>query len=105
MRPSFLILCLCLGLGTGCVTAPPVHPRALVCNELCAMALGQGDLNRAEVRCDLGLQFAPQYADLWVNKGLIALRRGQTDVAKDLFIKALRYNSEQAQAYNNLGYI
>lgn len=90
---------------SACVSAPPPHPRALECNELCAQYLGAGDLTRAEVQCDLGLQFSPHYADLWVNKGLIALRRGQTDTAKDHFIKALRYNQEQAQAYNNLGYI
>jgi tetratricopeptide (TPR) repeat protein len=88
-----------------CLHTPPPHPRAIEANELCAQYIGMDDLTRAEVQCDLGLQFAPQYADLWVNKGLIALRRGQQDNAKDCFIKALRYNQEQAQAYNNLGYI
>jgi tetratricopeptide (TPR) repeat protein len=88
-----------------CLTVPPPHPRALECNELCAQYIGAGDLTNAEVQCDLGLQFSPQYADLWVNKGLISLRRGQEDKAKENFIKALRYNQEQAQAYNNLGYI
>ncbi|MBX7114579.1 MAG: tetratricopeptide repeat protein [Myxococcaceae bacterium] len=96
---------LLLIVATGCLSSPPVHPRALECNELCAQYIGTGDLTRAEVQCDLGLQFSPQYADLWVQKGLIALRRGQTPTAKEHFIKALRYNQEQAQAYNNLGYI
>jgi tetratricopeptide (TPR) repeat protein len=94
-----------VALLASCLSAPPVHPRALECNELCAQYIGAGDLTRAEVQCDLGLQFSPQYSDLWVQKGLIALRRGQTSVAKDNFIKALRFNQEQAQAYNNLGYI
>ncbi|MHB8877162.1 MAG: tetratricopeptide repeat protein, partial [Myxococcaceae bacterium] len=62
-------------------------------------------LTRAEVQCDLGLQFSPQYSDLWVNKGLIYLRRGNDEKAKEAFIKAARYNQEQAQAYNNLGFI
>lgn len=96
---------LTLALLSACLSSPPVHPRALECNELCAQYIGAGDLTRAEVQCDLGLQFSPQYSDLWVQKGLIALRRGQTSVAKDHFIKALRFNQEQAQAYNNLGYI
>jgi tetratricopeptide (TPR) repeat protein len=64
-----------------------------------------GDLEMADIQCDLGLQFAPQYADLWTNKGIIALQRGQKDVAKERFIKALRYNQNQAQAYQNLGFI
>jgi len=90
---------------TGCVAAKPLPPRALECNELCTLYIQQDDLIKAEVQCDLGLQFAPEYADLWNNKGLIALKRNQTDKAKEYFIKALRYNQEQAQAYNNLGYI
>ncbi|MBL9037853.1 MAG: tetratricopeptide repeat protein [Archangium sp.] len=92
-------------LFVGCFGIPPPTQRALECNELCAQYLSAGDLERAEVQCDLGLQFSPQYADLYVNKGLIALRRNQLSAAKELFIKALRYNQEQAQAYNNLGFI
>jgi tetratricopeptide (TPR) repeat protein len=97
-------LMFCLPLA-GCLSTPPPHPRALECNELCARYIDAANLVQAEVQCDLGLQFSPQYADLWVNKGLIALRRSQEDKAKEFFIKALRYNQEQAQAYNNLGYI
>ena len=102
MKRCVALSVLCL---TGCLSTPPPHPRALEANELCAQYIGAADLVHAEVQCDLGLQFSPQYADLWVNKGLIALRRGQDSVAKEHFIKALRYNQEQAQAYNNLGYI
>ncbi len=89
----------------GCITTPAPHPRALEANELCVQYLNQNDLVKAEVQCDLGLQFSPQYADLWSNKGLIHLKRQQMDPAKECFIKALRYNQELAQAYNNLGYI
>lgn len=91
--------------GAGCLRAPPPHPRALENNEYCAQYLSSGNLEKAEVHCDLGLSFSPEYSDLYVNKGLIALRRGQDDVAKELFLKALRHNQEQAQAYSNLGYI
>lgn len=72
---------------------------------MCAQYVAQGDLTRAEIHCDLGLQFSPQYADLWSNKGLIALKQNQIGVAREHFIKALRYNQELAQAYNNLGFI
>src|SRR5579871_2942946 len=101
-RPLLLLALACL---PACLSTPPPHPRALEANELCTQYINNGDLTRAEVQCDLGLQFSPQYADLWVNKGLIAFRRGQNDAAKEAFIKALRYNQEQAQAYNNLGVI
>jgi Flp pilus assembly protein TadD len=72
---------------------------------LCAIHIAQGNLVAAEDQCDLGLQFSPQYADLWVNKGIIAHKRGQDDKAKEALIKALRLNNEQQQAYNNLGII
>jgi len=88
-----------------CIRTPPPHPRALEENELCSQYLHMGDLERADARCDVGLQFSPQYGDLWTNKGIIALQRGQKELAKERLIKALRFNQEQAQAYLNLGYI
>jgi len=95
-----------LSLGSfACLRTPPPHIRALEANELCTQYLHLGDIERAEVQCDLGLQFAPHYGDLWTNKGIIALFRGHFEEAKKLFIKALRYNPNQAQAYHNLGLI
>jgi Tfp pilus assembly protein PilF len=88
-----------------CRTAAPISPRALECNELCAQYVGAGQLEKAEIQCDLGLQFAPEYADLWVNKGNIANAKKDTKLAKEFYIKALRYNQDQASAYNNLGTI
>ncbi|MFP2932554.1 tetratricopeptide repeat protein [Pyxidicoccus sp. 3LG] len=88
-----------------CVNTPPPHPRAEINNELCAQELTKGDLVRAETYCDLGLEFSPQYADLWANKGLIAMYSGRNDDAKKHFIKALRFNQEHLQAYQNLGSI
>lgn len=92
-------------LAAACATTPTFHPRALENNEFCTQYLSQGDLNKAERHCDLGLEFSPQYADLWVNKGIIAYKRGQYDRAKDAYIKAIKYNNEHASAYNNLGVI
>jgi tetratricopeptide (TPR) repeat protein len=97
-----LLLC---ALLSSCVRAPPIHPRAVENNQFCAQYIVSGDLDKAEVYCDLSLQFSPFYPDAWVNKGLIHLKRGNNDKAKDAFIKALRYNQEMAQAYNNLGWI
>lgn len=92
-------------VGLGCVSVPPVHERALINAELCSQSLQADDLVKADVYCDLGLQFSPHYADLWVNKGLIAMKKGDHETAKKHFIKALRHNQEQAQAYQNLGVI
>ena len=90
-------------LATGCAHSPQPHARALAHNDLCAEQLTRGELVEAEANCDLGLEYAPRYGNLWVNKGLIALRDGRKADAKAHFIKAIRYNQEQLQAYQNLG--
>ncbi len=100
LRPAFALPLL---LATSCITTPPPSDRALVNNELCTQEIAKGDLKQAEVYCDLGLEFAPQYADLWANKGLIAMYAGNKSKAKEHFIKAIRFNQEHAAAYMNLG--
>jgi tetratricopeptide (TPR) repeat protein len=96
-------LTLPLFLASGCVTTPPPSDRALVNNELCTQEIAKGNLKQAEVYCDLGLEFAPQYADLWTNKGLIAMLTGNKKQAKEHFIKAIRFNQEHAAASLNIG--
>jgi tetratricopeptide (TPR) repeat protein len=106
--PSFrsaLALPLLLASASGCITTPPPNERALVNTELCTQQLNAGDLKQAEVYCDLALEFAPQFADIWVNKGLIAMYSGDKAKAKEHFIKAIRFNQEHAAAYMNLGVI
>ncbi|MFY0524317.1 hypothetical protein ACN28I_14480 [Archangium gephyra] len=34
--------------------------------------LDKGNYEQATISCELGLEFAPRYADLWNNKGLIS---------------------------------
>lgn len=94
-----------LVLASGCINTPPPSERALVNNELCVQELSRGNCKQAEVYCDLGLEFAPQYGDLWNNKGLIGMCMKDVKAAKEAFIKSIRFNSEQASAYTNLGKI
>lgn len=103
MRSLRSALAIPLLLASACVTTPPPSDRALVNNELCTQELNKGDLKQAEVYCDLGLEFAPQYADLWANKGLIAMYSGNKKLAREHFIKAIRFNQEHAASYMNLG--
>lgn len=104
MQPR-LTTALLVGLMSSCASVPAPHPRALEASQLCALYASQGELQTADDQCDLGLQFSPQFADLWVNKGVVAYHRGQLEKAKEYLIKALRLNQDQAQAYNNLGMI
>ncbi len=102
---SSLRLCslLPLLLAVGCINTPPPNERALFNNERCTQELAHQNCAQAKIYCDLGLEFAPQYADLWTNEGLISLCLGNKKQAKENFIKAIRFNQEQASAYMNLG--
>ena len=53
-----------LAASTACLRAPQVHPRALENNELCAQYISNGLLDRAEVHCDLGLEFSEPWTDV-----------------------------------------
>lgn len=98
-----LLILLVLGL-CGCPPArPAIHERALILNEQCAAFIARDKLDDAETACDQGLRFSDHYADLWVNKGLIAKQRGLPAEAKEHLIKAIRLNQEHAPAYLNLG--
>jgi tetratricopeptide (TPR) repeat protein len=103
MRSLRSALAIPLLLASACITTPPPTDRALVNNELCVKEIEKGDLKQAEVYCDLGLEFAPQYPDLWANKGLIAMYSGNKKLAREHFIKAIRFNQDHAAAYMNLG--
>src|SRR6218665_168934 len=103
MRLLRSALALPLLLVSGCLKTPPPSDRALVNNELCTQEIAKGNCQQAEVYCDLGLEFSPHYADLWSNKGLIAMCVGDKKKAKEHFIKAIRLNQDQASAHMNLG--
>jgi tetratricopeptide (TPR) repeat protein len=84
---------------------PKPHPRAVESSAACARLVQAGDLDGAETQCELGLEFAPHWGDLWVNKGLVHLGRGQRREAKEAFQRALQLNPDQAQAHNDLGLV
>jgi Flp pilus assembly protein TadD len=90
-------------LVSACINTPPPSDRAKVNNELCTQELSRGNCKQARVYCELGLEFAPQYADLWSNMGLVSICEGDKKKAKEAFIKAIRFNQAQASAYLNLG--
>ncbi len=101
VRPSLLLPLL---LATGCAHKE-VQPNeaALIDNELCAQQLNQGHLSEAEKYCDEGLEKDPKSADLWTNKGIIALKAGDQKLAREHLLKAVRFNPELAIAHMNLG--
>lgn len=105
-RSTKTLAALCALLcAAGCKTAAPIHPRAAEHNAACAEYLAQGDLDRAETRCNLALEFNPDYPEPFNNKGVIAIRRNDLPAAKELFVKAIRLNQDFAEAHNGLGFV
>lgn len=90
---------------TACKTASPVHPLAMEHNQYGAQYLEQGNLEKAQHRFELALEYNPDYPEPYNNLCLVWIKRGNLDKAKDLCIKALRLNNDFAEAHNNLGYI
>jgi tetratricopeptide (TPR) repeat protein len=91
-----------LVLVAACLHAPK-HPEATRAANACARHLQDDRLDEAEAECALGLEFAPDDADLWVNRGLVLLRRGKKVRAREAFETALANNPDALQAHNNLG--
>ena len=77
-RPTLALSSAAALLLGACVPTPPVHTCPRFHDELCEQRLEKGNLDEAEIYCDLGLEFSPEYARLWVLKGRIAL---QSDTA------------------------
>jgi Tfp pilus assembly protein PilF len=90
--------------STGCKTVVPIHPRAAEHTQYCAEYLAQGDLEKAETRCHLALEFNPDMPEPYNLLGLIEMRRDHWDAAKEYYIKAIHLNQDLAEAHNNLGY-
>ena len=97
------LLPLLLAVGCAARSAAPRNERALIDNELCAQQIVQGNLTQAEDYCDQGLQLEPKSAELWSNKGLIAMQAGDAKLAREHLLKAVRYDPELAIAHMNLG--
>lgn len=83
----------------------PIGGRPAEENARCVVAINANNLDDAEIACGHGLEFAPDDPDLVSNRGLIFRLRGDDAHAKEWFIRAIRLNQENAQAYTNLGAI
>lgn len=98
---SWLVLAALLVVG--CVGAAPLPPRALELNQAGAEALAAGDLETADARLSLALEYHPRFVDALVNLGLVELQRGNFSRARRLLARARRYNQDVAQPHHGLG--
>jgi len=82
-----------------------IPPQAVDNATWCAKYVNNGDLDQAEARAKLAIEFSPKYAEAWNCRGLVEYRRGHLDLAIDYIKRALAYKNDFAEALNNLGAI
>lgn len=99
MRFPFVWFC----LATGCAGAAPLPPRALELNDAGAQALAEGNLETADARLSLALEYSPHFVDALVNLGLVECQRGNFTRAHQLLLRARRINPDVAQPHHALG--
>ena len=101
-RPAWILA----GIGfslLGCAGTAPLPPKALALNRAGAEALARGDLETADARLSLALEYSPRFVEALVNQGLVELQRGNFERARELITRARRVNSDVAQPHHALG--
>jgi tetratricopeptide (TPR) repeat protein len=93
---ALLSLCACTG------TAPLPEP-ALALNRAGAEALAAGQLELADARLSVALEYSPHFVEALVNLGLVELERGNFARSRQLFERARRLNPDIAQPHHGLG--
>jgi len=94
------------GLGIsllGCAGTAPLPPQAVALNRAGAEALARGDLETADARLSLALEYSPRFVEALVNQGLLELQRGNFERARELLMRARRLNADVAQPHHALG--
>lgn len=99
---SVFVLALLVALPA-CKGAAPLPPKALALNHAGVEALQKGDLETADARFSLALEYNPHFVEALTNMGLVEMQRGNFDRARQLLNRARRLNPDIAQPYHGLG--
>lgn len=92
-------------LTTACLRTPPPNEHALQNADQCVQYLDMKDIERAQIHCELALQFAPQWAVAHLNMGLVHYTKGDSKAAREAYVRALRHDPNLSKAHNNIGVI
>lgn len=100
------IVVFALGLALGgfaCAGSAPLPAKAVALNRAGVDALAAGDLETADARFSLALEYNPNFVDALTNQGLVELQRGNFERARQLLTRARRLNPDVAQPHHALG--
>jgi tetratricopeptide (TPR) repeat protein len=104
MKRCFAALAAVLALSAAaCNGAAPLPPKAQELNAAGVEALAQGDLETADARFALALEYSGNFVEALVNQALVEMQRGNFENARRLLKRAKRLNPDVAQPYHGLG--
>jgi tetratricopeptide (TPR) repeat protein len=98
-----VLLAVALLVLGGCMRPALLPPKAIALNREGAQALASGDLELAEARVALALEYNPRFTEAWVNLGLVEMRRDNLDRARRDFLKARELNPDLPAPHHALG--
>src|ERR1700730_13816419 len=93
-NPLTVLPILLLPALVGCVHPAPLPAKAIELNRDGAAAMATGDLEKAEARIALALEYNPRFTEAWVNLGIVEMDRGNFARAHHDFIKARDLNPD-----------
>lgn len=105
-QPQSLLSCILVVLSswfTACAGQAPLQPKAVALNQDGVEALAHGQLDVAEARFALALEFHPRFVDALVNLGLVEMQRGNFKLARRKLERAVSINRHVAQPHHGLG--
>src|SRR5579863_2988179 len=88
---------------SACTHAAPLPAKAMELNRDGAAAMATGDLEVAEARVALALEYNGRFTEAWVNLGLIEMMRGNFARAQHDLVKARDLNPDLPTPYHALG--
>ncbi|MFT5353669.1 MAG: tetratricopeptide (TPR) repeat protein [Polyangiales bacterium] len=105
MSPLALAACAALFLFSACAAGGTLPEVAVEHNTAGAESLAAGELDDAEARFRLALEYHPGFAESRANLGLVAFQRGQLDDAEGHLRAAIRLDANFDEAWSNLGLV
>jgi tetratricopeptide (TPR) repeat protein len=78
-------------------------PKAVALNREGAAALAVGNLELAEARVALALEYNPRFTEAWINLGLVEMDRAHFERARRDFIRARELNPDLPAPHHALG--
>jgi Flp pilus assembly protein TadD len=79
-------------LLVACARPAMLPPKAIELNREGAAALADGNLELAQARIALAIEYNPRFTEAWVNLGIIEMQRGNFAKARKHFVKARDLN-------------